>query len=288
MTIADQGQGSAPGRLHRALQWGSSSRLTKFVDLAFKSTALIAAVLAANFFQLPRVILQGTPRIQTYLDVGRLEESYQQVGHSLPRVVWETAHEYNGANEEDILSTVNSTHDLHPPSELCKEMRELVIRLFPHANCDATSPYLDGRARYYERLLLAVNLREGSPLGFGSLREGLRRLRDAEFIVARYQVQNTGRGFATNVQVLAPEEFQPSLDQPFSLAPGDAYAVRFETDRGRVERDPTPELLATNVSWDKGAGLVGGFWIRFLIAVSIALLVWSILAEILGGQRARE
>jgi hypothetical protein len=130
-----------------------------------------------------------------------------------------------------------------------------------------------------------LNLRAGQPLTTAALREGLRRLRDAEYLVVRYVIRNRGNGYAQNAQVLPPEQFQLAGIDPISLAPGERYAIRFESERGTIERTPTPEQLRTLVSWDKGAGVLAGasriaLWVLFVLF--IVSLAWALIEEIAG------
>lgn len=287
----DGNHAAIPVRAARRLAgWGTTRRLTGFFDLAFKGAALLAAFSAAAFFQQPNV--EFVPRkdddfkLQTFVDVGALQDSYTEAGQELPFIVGETARRYNSHNQQELYTTQNVRQ--YSPVLLCDKIPETVVELFPQADCDATEPYLGGRGRSYEGLLLQLNLQADRDLRIGieALQDSLLRLRDAEYLVVRYVVENSGSGYADNVQVLSPEQFRPSSLQPISLAPGRTYGLRFESDRGTIETTPTPEQLKTQVSWDKGAAVLQGWilialWILFVLFV--VSLAWALIAEIVGG-----
>jgi hypothetical protein len=283
-------------RIQRLAAWGRPSRLSSFVDFAFKGAALIAALVAAQFFQQPKVILaQGNQNenyaLQAFVDVQKLEEYYRAAGKPLPYAVRQTAREYNHHNQQELLSGENVRQ--YSAEALCTEMPRLVAELFSESQCNpegSQEPRLGGRERSYEGLLLKLNGDLDHPLNMHALREGLTRLRDAEYLVARYQVKNVGFGYATDVQILPPEQFRPSPVGSFSLAPGESYAVRFESDRGTIEKSPTEQQLFTHVSWDKGAGVITGprsMLVQILVFVLLGLLAWTIIAETRADRETR-
>jgi hypothetical protein len=274
-------------RLRKVTGWGSTKRLTGLFDLAVKGAALLAAFAAATFFQQPDVVFvpveNDSQKLQTFVDVNALQDEYIAVGRQVPDLVQETARTYDAHNQVELVTGGNVRQ--YSPELLCREARVTVLRLFPEANCDVADPYLGGRGRSYEGLLLQLNLQAGEPLTTAGLQEGLRRLRDAEYLVVRYVIENRGNGYAKNVQVLPPEQFESSGLVPIALAPGERYAIRFESERGAVERTPTPEQLTTLVSWDKGAGVLSGvsriaLWVLFVLF--IVSLAWALIEEIAG------
>jgi hypothetical protein len=268
-------------------RWPTPERLVKFVDVGLKSTALVAAVLAAGLIAAPRVEATKA-RIQAFIDVRALEDRYIGLFQSAPPyVVVTAAREYNRLNERDILTEENASQDVVSIADLCssRRPRRMILTIFPATDCSSADPVLGSpsRGRTYERLLIAA---ASSSLTVAEIRSAMLLLRDSEYIVARYLVTNLGSGYATNVRLSTPEQFLASDDQPFSLPPHAEYSVRFQTRPGQVERDPSQEqLLAVSVTWEPGGGIITRNAQRLVLLLLAILLLWTIVAEALAARR---
>jgi hypothetical protein len=219
---------------------------------------------------------------QAEIDRAVLREQYGARG--VPLAIENLATEYDGDNERDLVTQVNSTATVAPFSVLCTAHRTTTETTFGEGFCVDGGPdqprlrRLDYRGRTYERMLVLVNddgadRIEPIHLSAPDLRFALRALHAAEYGVGRVLLRNFGRATATDVRIFPPDGYHPVSDgTPFALRAGTVVARRYETDRGDP---PLTSERGFDIAWQTGKGEVpgGAPTVAAAFAVVVALLV---------------
>lgn len=239
--------------------------------------ALIATLVAASFFLQAEVEITDQ-RFQAFLKEEEIDDDYRRSGQVLPGIVRDTIRTYNARNRNDLMGAVNSTATEHPPSELCRDMPDLVKAVFPNADCGIATASLGGRGRYYERLLLRLNEDRGRPLSAGVLTDAISRMQSGEYLEGTCRAFNSGQSRADDVDMRAADPFKPRSERKPKLNPGASTTARFHTDEF-LSRDP---VLRCDVTFDTGKGWVNPTYFKAVVVLAIVSAVVSLILLLTG------
>jgi hypothetical protein len=250
-------------------------------DLVVKLSAIVVALLAANFFLLRPDVRTHAVLTERRVDRVELRKLYREAGKPMPQLVARTLETY-----EQTQQTYQDNLELPPYRE--PELAQGVCRYAPNSvpkafffeqhPCKEQGAWLASAAEEHELMLIEENahalngefppgVRPTPPLSASELTNALRLARDAQYFSQVYEIKNTGRAAADPVRVVPPGGFTQTSKEPLiaPLSPGNRRVFEFRTDRA-----PRSQI---EVSWDARPSDPATTAVKVLLGVFLVIVL---------------